>query len=188
MTENQASTRRDKSHIKPAPILSFEEFASLRERLEHEEAAGTGRGMGRIVATSGGYDPVHPGHTSSIHESHKYGDTVVVIVNGDNFLTKKKGKPFIDLNTRCHTMSYISGVDYVIPFEIENDQTVCVALEKLKPHVFTKGGDRIDASSIPEWDVCQANGIEIVSGVGFDKNWSSSDFLKKWGEFYKNRR
>ncbi len=169
--------------IKPAPILSFEEFAELREKLESE-----GRGMGTIVATSGGFDPVHPGHTSSIHESHKYGDTVVVIVNGDNFLTKKKGKPFIDLKTRSHIMSYISGVDYVIPFEIEDDQTVCVALQKLKPHVFTKGGDRIDETSIPEWRICNEHGIEVVSGVGLDKNWSSSDFLKDWRDFWKDNK
>lgn len=169
--------------IKPAPILSFEEFAALREQLESE-----GRGMGIIVATSGGFDPVHPGHTSSIHESHKYGDTVVVIVNGDNFLTKKKGKPFIDLKTRAQIMSFVSGVDYVIPFEIEDDQTVCVALQKLKPHIFTKGGDRIDETSIPEWRICKEHGIEVISGVGFDKNWSSSDFLKEWGVFWKENK
>ncbi len=167
---------------KAAPIVSFEEFAALRERLEQE-----GQGMGRIVCTSGGFDPVHPGHASSIHESRNHGDTVVVIVNGDAFLKNKKGKHFIDLPTRCAIMSYISGVDYVIPFEIENDQTVCVALEKLKPHVFTKGGDRIDETSIPEWRICKEHGIEVVSGVGFDKLWSSSDFLKEWGEFWKSK-
>lgn len=169
--------------IKPAPILSFEEFAELRERLERE-----GRGMGTIVATSGGFDPVHPGHASSIHESHKYGDTVVVIVNGDTFLKNKKGKPFIDLKTRAHIMSYISGVDYVIPFEIENDQTVCIALQKLKPHIFAKGGDRIDETSIPEWRICKEHGIEVVSGVGLAKDWSSSDFLKEWGDFWKDNK
>ncbi len=179
----QEQSKGQPSRIKPAPIVTFEEFAAIREQSEKE-----GRGLGRIVCTSGGFDPVHPGHTSSIHESHNHGDTVVVIVNGDDFLKKKKGKPFLDLETRCHIMSYISGVDYVIPFEIENDHTVCVALEKLKPHVFTKGGDRIDETSIPEWRICKEHGIEVVSGVGFDKRWSSSDFLKEWGEFWKENK
>jgi cytidyltransferase-like protein len=159
--------------MKPAKIISFEEFGKLRSSL------------GKIVCTSGGFDPLHPGHASCICESKKYGDTLVVIVNGDNFLRVKKGKPFMDLASRCSVVSHVRGVDYVIPFEIENDQTVSVALEMIKPHIFTKGGDRIDIESIPEWNTCIKNGIEIISNVGWDKKWSSSDFLREWVEFHK---
>lgn len=161
-----------KSEIRPAEIISFEELEVLRPKL------------GIIVCTSGPFDPLHPGHASCLFESKKYGDTLVVVVNGDEFLRVKKGKPFIDLQTRCEIVTHIIGVDYVIPFEIKNDQTVCVALEKVKPHVFTKGGDRRNAETIPEWDTCVRNGIEIVTGVGRDKVWSSSDFLKEWLEFH----
>jgi len=151
-----------------APIVSFEQFAKLRPEL------------GKIVATSGGFDPIHPGHISCIIESKKYGDTVAVIVNGDAFLTAKKGRPFQNLKTRCQIVSGIRGVDYVIPFEIAGDQTVNKALELLKPDVFTKGGDRIDESSIPEWETCQKHDIKVISGVGEDKLWSSSQFLHDW--------
>ncbi len=161
--------------MSPAKIISFEEFDSLRNSL------------GKIVCTSGGFDPIHPGHVSCIHESKAFGDVVVVVVNGDTFLKNKKGKAFMDLSTRCHIISYIKGVDYVIPFDIENDQTACVALERIKPHVFTKGGDRIDEQTIPEWNVCKINGIEVISGVGHKKDWSSSDFLSEWGEFWKGK-
>ncbi len=159
--------------MNPAKIISFEEFEAIRDSL------------GIIVATSGGFDPIHPGHVSCIHQSKSHGNTVIVIVNGDDFLLKKKGKPFMDLKTRCHIVSYVKGVDYVIPFEIENDHTVCVALDRLKPHIFTKGGDRIDEKSIPEWKTCEKNGTKIISGVGHRKDWSSSDFLREWGEFWK---
>ena len=159
--------------MEPAPIISFDEFDKLRGNL------------GKIVCTSGGFDPIHPGHVSCIQQSKQFGDTLVVVVNGDNFLKVKKGRAFMDLATRCHVVSHIKGVDYVIPFEIINDQTVSVALNKIRPHVFTKGGDRIDASTIPEWKTCQKHGIKIISGVGFSKLWSSSDFLKEWGEFWK---
>ncbi len=162
--------------MKPAQIISFEEFAALRNNL--------GDSLGKIVCTSGGYDPMHPGHVSCIHESKQYGDTVVVVVNGDNFLKVKKGKPFMDLQTRCHIISYVRGVDYVIPFEIENDQTVCEALKQIKPHIFTKGGDRIDETSIPEWQTCLDHNIQVISGVGHSKLWSSSDFLREWGEYW----
>jgi len=151
-----------------AKIVSFDEFAKLRSKL------------GKIVATSGGFDPIHPGHISCIIESKKNGDTLVVIVNGDSFLTAKKGRPFQSLEDRCLIVSGIVGVDYVIPFEIKGDQTVIKALETIKPHVFTKGGDRVDESTIPEWDVCQKHHIKIITGVGEDKKWSSSWFLNAW--------
>jgi D-beta-D-heptose 7-phosphate kinase/D-beta-D-heptose 1-phosphate adenosyltransferase len=160
---------------KYASIVTFDEFNQIRD------------GLGRIVCTSGGFDPLHPGHATCIIESKQYGDTLVVVVNGDSFLQRKKGKPFMDLQTRCQIVSCLRDVDYVIPFEIEDDQTVCQALRLIRPHVFTKGGDRVDYTNIPEWQVCQELGIELVSQVGKSKLWSSSDFLKDWGEFWSRR-
>jgi len=156
-------------------IISLEEFAKLRPAL------------GKVVATSGGFDPVHPGHISCILESKQYGDVLAVIVNGDAFLRAKKGKPFQDLRTRCSIVSAIRGVDFVIPFEIENDPTVSRALEIIKPNVFAKGGDRVDKETIPEWEVCEKHNIEIVTEVGLKKEWSSSQFLKEWEEHFMKR-
>lgn len=151
-----------------AEIISLSDFAKIRPEL------------GKVVMTSGGYDPIHPGHISCIIESKKYGDIVVVIVNGDSFLAAKKGKPFQNLETRSLIVSGIAGVDYVVPFEVKDDPTVNKALEAIRPDVFTKGGDRVDAKSIPEWEVCKKHNIEIISGVGEDKKWSSSWFLNEW--------
>jgi len=151
-----------------AKIVSLDEFAKLRPKL------------GRIVTTSGGFDPIHPGHISCIIQSKKFGDTLVVIVNGDAFLAAKKGRPFQNLETRSLIVSGIAGVDYVIPFEIDNDQTVNKALEVIRPNVFTKGGDRVDEASLPEWKTCEKYNIKIEFGVGEDKKWSSSWFLKDW--------
>lgn len=159
--------------MKKAEVLTFEEFDKIRDTL------------GKIVCTSGGFDPVHPGHLSCFYDSKQYGDTLVVIVNGDGFLERKKGAPFMDIKTRMDILTFVQGIDYIIPFDIEDDQTVIQALTKVRPHVFTKGGDRIDEKSIPEWDVCKELNIEVVSGVGYDKQWSSSDFLKEWVEFNK---
>lgn len=156
-------------------IISFDELDAVRGS------------CGRIVCTSGGFDPIHPGHASCIIESKKHGDTLVVVVNGDAFLAAKKGKPFQDLNTRCLIVSSIREVDYVVPFEIKDDMTVCEALRRVKPAVFTKGGDRTDYSNIPEWKVCQELGIQIVPQVGLKKLWSSSDFIKDWEEFFAGR-
>lgn len=157
--------------LRPAEIVDFAAIDRLRLDL------------GRIVVASGGFDPVHPGHASNLLEARKLGDTLVVLVNGDAFLRAKKGKPFQDLKTRCQIVSFLRGVDYVVPFEIENDSTVCEALRRLRPHVFAKGGDRAAPHLVPEWETCQQLGIEIVFGVGASKEWSSSDFLREWSDF-----
>lgn len=158
-----------------APIMSLEDFAEIRDGLE-----------GTLILTSGGYDPIHPGHISCIVDSKQHGDLLVVVVNGDWFLDRKKGRRLMDLKTRSEIVSAIRGVDFVVPFEIEDDPTVNVALETIIPDVFTKGGDRADPETIPEWDVCVANGIEIVTGVGDSKVHSSSNILEDWYEHRLN--
>ena len=166
---------------KYAPILSLEEFAKLRDEKGDE--------MGVVVATSGGFDPIHPGHVTCIVESQDHGDTLVVIVNGDNFLLNKKGKPFQDLNTRAAIVSAIRGVDYVVKFEIQDDPTVAEALRAVRPKYFTKGGDRVVGKSMPapEEAVCKEFDIEIIDGVGRDKIWSSTNFLEDWGQFWAEK-
>lgn len=160
-----------------AKIISLEKFAGLRKRLK-----------GRVVAVSGGFDPLHPGHISYLFDSRQYGDILVVIVNGDTFLTVKKGKPFQNLEERCSIISSIRGVDFVVPFEIEDDMSVCKALEIIKPDIFTNGGDRKDKESIPEWEACKKNKIKMIMGVGLDKKWSSSWHLKDWVDFMNKNK
>ena len=162
-----------------AKILSLVQFKKLRPKLK-----------GKIVMTGGGFDPIHPGHVSLILESKNHGDILVVVVNGDNFLKAKKGRPFQDLQTRALIVSGLRGVDFVIPFEIKNDTTVAKALEAIRPHVYTKGGDRSSHKKIPavEVAVCLQYNIKSVFGVGADKKWSSSWFLSEWGEFVKKEK
>ena len=133
-----------------------------------------------LVMASGGFDPIHPGHVSYLMEASHFGE-LAVIVNGDWFLKQKKGSAFMDLDARCEVVSGIKGVTWVVPFEVE-DMTVNKALQMIHPDIFVKGGDRCDASSIPEWGICSQLGIEIRTGVGYDKKWSSSNYLKRWDE------
>ncbi|HSV03163.1 MAG TPA: adenylyltransferase/cytidyltransferase family protein [Phenylobacterium sp.] len=164
-----------------APVLTLEEFRRVRDERSSE--------LGTVVATSGGFDPIHPGHVTCIVESKALGDTLVVIVNGDEFLRNKKGKAFQDIGTRCAIVSAIRGVDFVVKFEISGDPTVTEALRAIRPRYFTKGGDRVAGRSLPpsEEAVCREFDIQIVDGVGREKAWSSSDFLAEWGEFWRSR-
>jgi len=151
-------------------IISLESFVKYRRPFIHN-----------LVLASGGFDPIHPGHISYLMEAAEYGE-LAVLVNGDWFLSQKKGTPFMDLGARCYIVDSIKGVSWVIPYEVEGDMTVCKVLEEVCPHAFVKGGDRCDASTIPEWGICNKKNIEIITGVGFNKQWSSSDYLKKWDE------
>jgi cytidyltransferase-like protein len=163
------------SSLAPAEIVDFAAIDRIRSQL------------GKIVVASGGFDPLHPGHASNLLEAKRLGDTLVVVVNGDAFLRAKKGKPFQDLKTRCDIVSFIRGVDYVVPFEIESDSTVSEALRRLRPHTFAKGGDRSEKQNVPESAVCDELGIEMVFGIGAEKVWSSSNFLKDWGEYWLSK-
>lgn len=158
-----------------APIMTLEEFEEIRTALSET-----------LVLTSGGYDPIHPGHISCIVDSKQYGDLLVVVVNGDWFLDHKKGKHFMNLQMRSEIVSAIRGVDFVIPFEIENDLTVNEALKVIQPDVFTEGGDRTGGDTIPEWEVCNEYDIQIITGVGDSKVHSSSNILEDW--YYRRLR
>lgn len=145
-------------------------------------------GYSDIALTSGGYAPIHPGHISCIQACKKFATITIVVVNGDNFLIRKHGKAFQDITTRCRIVAALEGVDYVIPFDHDSDNTVNVPLEVIKPNYFIKGGDRTGRENIPEWDTCVRNGIKIETGQGDPKLWSSSDFLKDWVMFKNTER
>lgn len=136
-----------------------------------------------LIVTSGGFDPLHIGHLRCLQESAKIKNEkkylkgkrirVVVIVNGDEFLINKKGKPFMKLEERMEIIAGIDGVDYVVPW-YDGTQTVTEALRILKPIIFTKGGDRDSSSNVPEFDLCREINCEVLFGVGGGKIQSSS--------------
>ena len=132
----------------------------------------------RIVALSGGFDPLHVGHVRMIQEAAKLGTRLVVIVNGDEFLLRKKGYAFMSLEERMELVRALRGVDEVVA-AIDRDQTVCETLRMVRPHVFANGGDRRNMEDIPEAVVCRELGIEMVFNVGGGKVQSSSDLVQR---------
>lgn len=124
------------------------------------------------VAISGYFDPIHVGHLEYIEMSKKLGDYLIVIVNNNKQCVLKKGKPFMDEMDRIKIIKAIKWVDEVF-LCVDEDSTVCKSLEKIKPDIFTNGGDRHN-TEIPEAVVCRKYGIELLDGMG-DKIRSSSD-------------
>ena len=124
------------------------------------------------VAISGYFDPIHVGHLEYIEMSKKLGDYLIVIVNNNKQCVLKKGKPFMDEMDRMKIVKAIKWVDEVF-LSVDEDGTVCESLERIKPDVFTNGGDRHN-TEIPEAVVCRKYEIELLDGMG-DKIRSSSD-------------
>ena len=124
------------------------------------------------VAISGYFDPIHVGHLEYISLSKKLGDYLIVIINNNHQCTLKKGKHFMDENDRAKILEAIEGVDEVF-ISIDQDRTVCKSLERIRPDIFTNGGDRHN-KEIPEAVVCKKYGIELLDGLG-KKIRSSSD-------------
>lgn len=141
---------------------------------------------GKVIGlTSGYFDPIHPGHVSMFNECHNKApiDELIVLLNGDKQATLKKGKPFMPTKDRAYIISNFSAVDHVVIYDNPDTVTSVEPLDIIKPAYFLKGGDRDGIEKIPEWDVCQKNGTEIVTNVGDPKIWSSSNYLSEWVDF-----
>ncbi len=133
----------------------------------------------KIVAVSGGFDPVHIGHVRMFNEAKKLGDVLVVIINNDNWLKKKKGYAFMPESERKEIIESFAAVDRVFLTEHTPntaDRSVCEALRKIRPHIFANGGDRF-ADNIPEVAVCAEIGAKLIFNVGSGGKVQSSSWL-----------
>ena len=133
----------------------------------------------KTVCVSGGFDPIHVGHLELLKRAREHGDELVVILNNDNWLKKKKGYAFMSESERKTILEEFSCVDRVILTSHEpnsEDTSVCNELRTLKPTIFANGGDRKEGN-IPEYTLCDDLGIEMVFNLGA-KVQSSSDLVK----------
>lgn len=136
----------------------------------------------KIVLTTGGFDPLHSGHLAYFRESKKLGDRLIVGINSDAWLRRKKGRSFMPWAERAAIVGSLAMVDEVIEFD-DSDDSACDACRQIKSRyrddtvIFANGGDRT-AKNIPEMDVA---GIMFAFGIGgTHKANSSSWILDEW--------
>lgn len=147
--------------------------------------------MARLVLITGGFDPVHSGHIEYINAARKLGDYLFVGLNSDEWLTRKKGKPFMPWVERHIILSNLKNVDDVFPFD-DNDNTAIDAIRTVREQnpdhtiIFANGGDRTE-ENIPEMS-CGIDDVEFAFGVGGQtKKNSSSWILNSWDKISKER-
>ena len=132
-----------------------------------------------VVAVSGGFDPIHIGHVRMFKRARRLGNELVVILNNDNWLQKKKGFVFMPERERKEVIAAFAHVDRVVLTKHPKnpkDMSVCRELKKIKPHIFANGGDR-KFDNIPEVPVCDAIGCKMIFNIGHGGKIQSSSWL-----------
>ena len=138
----------------------------------------------RVVIVSGGFDPIHSGHIEHFKEAKKLGDILIVGLNSDEWLTRKKGKPFMPIQERLAVIRELRMVDSAVAFNDDNNSSIDLikkALVLFDDVLFANGGDRTQ-DNIPEIDEFDKDPrVQFAFGVGGShKQNSSSWILKKW--------
>jgi cytidyltransferase-like protein len=137
-----------------------------------------------IVVITGGFDPIHSGHIAYVKAAKELGQMLIVGVNSDAWLVRKKGKAFLPFDERAAIVEALKGVSHVISFD-DDDGSAKDAIRQARlmypDHhiIFANGGDR-NGKNIPEMDYPD-NNLSFVFSVGGDnKKNSSSWILNKW--------
>lgn len=136
----------------------------------------------KLVVVTGGFDPLHSGHIEYIRAARKLGDRLIVGLNSDAWLARKKGQPFMPFNERRIVVGSLKDVDATMEFNDDDGSAISLLndLKKNYPYaeiIFANGGDRTK-TNIPETSV---TGITFDFGVGGENKMNSSSWiLQEW--------
>ena len=143
--------------------------------------------MKRYYIVSGGFDPIHEGHIEMIKSARSKSDGVILLLNSDEWLQRKKGQYFMNFQSRLTVCENIKGVIDAFGFDdTDNSASDGLRLSRKKypdaELVFANGGDRTN-SNIPEEATAKECNIALEFGVGGENKANSSRWiLERWTE------
>lgn len=141
----------------------------------------------RIVLVTGGFDPMHSGHVSYLDAARRLGDFLVVGLNSDEWLARKKGQAFMGIEERRAVIGAIKHVDYVLDSYDDSDGSSSDAIKRVRhlwpdsEIIFANGGDRGRDNTPEQVTAAGMGNVTFHYGVGgTDKANSSSWLLQEW--------
>ena len=134
-----------------------------------------------VVLVTGGFDPIHSGHISYFNRARELSDRLIVGVNSDDWLIKKKGQYFLPWRERVEIISNLRMVDDVITVPDDDKGSACGSIAKCleiaDKVIFCNGGDR-DKTNIPEMDMYGDHpSVKFKFGIGGDDKMNSSSWI-----------
>lgn len=164
------------------------EFGSLKKTLVK-----SGK---KVVLVTGGFDPLHSGHLAYFKAAKKLGDILVVGINSDSWLKRKKGRSFYNWNERFQLIKNLEMVDHVIEFNDDQNNSINAIKQVTQTFfdskiIFANGGDRTK-ENIPEMSLLDderyKDNLEFAFSVGGDNKMNSSSWiLEEWKAPKTNR-
>ena len=149
---------------------------------------------------SGGFDPVHIGHLAMIKDAKRISENVIILLNSDKWLARKKGKPFMVEAQRAQLLEEFESVsEVIIQIDDDDDSSNNAIIDFHKSHhtktiCYCNGGDRSQEDKIREAQICKDLGIDLKFGIGgihklesssnLTKNHLSEKEYRPWGSFH----
>ena len=143
-----------------------------------------------LSLVTGGFDPIHSGHISYFKRAKDLSNYLVVGLNGDPWLKRKKGQFFQCWTERADIIRHLDMVDAVISWD-DSDESACGAIDKCldisEKVIFANGGDRAKMNTPEFTKFCEHPRVEFVWGVGGDDKMNSSSWILH-GYFERQRK
>ena len=145
----------------------------------------------KVSLVTGGFDPIHSGHLRYFERAKDLSEYLVVGLNTNEWLTKKKGQYFLPWVERADIISHLDMVDAVITVPDDEKGSACGAIAKCleisEQVIFCNGGDRIK-SNIPEvMGYGDDPRVEFKFAIGGEDKANSSSWILR-GYFDRQRK
>ena len=145
----------------------------------------------KVSLVTGGFDPIHSGHISYFSRAKDFSDFLVVGLNTEEWLTKKKGQYFQSWKERAEIISHLTMVDAVITVPDDDEGSACGAIAKCleiaDTVIFCNGGDRGKTNTPEIVKYGNDSRVEFQFGIGGDDKKNSSSWILK-GYFDRQRK